>query len=72
MIEETLRNLVDTIAKMQKNQENEKKEKMTLQIGENSQAARKLPLKLEVKFKLKSFGGEMDPEWLNQWFKQIP
>jgi len=26
---------------------------------------------MEVKFKLKSFGGEIDPERLNQWFKQM-
>lgn len=35
-----------------------------------SQQDRKLPLKLEVKFDLKSFRGETDVEKLNPWLKQ--
>jgi len=42
-----------------------------LDLGESSQAAQKLPLKLEVKFDLKSFGGEINANKLNQWFKQM-
>lgn len=55
-----LRNLVNTITEMQRNKENDKKEKENSQIGESSRVENKLPLKLEVKFELKSFGEEMD------------
>jgi len=38
---------------------------------ESSCPLQKLALKLEVKLHLKSFGGEIDIEKLNQWLKQI-
>ena len=66
-----LSNLVNTIAEMQRNQENDKKEKENPLIGESSRAKKRLPLKLKVKFELKTFGGEVDHEKLNQWFKQM-
>lgn len=69
MIKDTLSNLVSTIIEMQKNQEDKKKDKESPQAKESYWVVKKLPLKLEVKFELKSFGGEIDPKWLNQWFK---
>lgn len=70
MIEETLSNLVSTIVKLQKYQYYGGKEKENPYIGESSQIEKILPLKLEVKFKLKSFEGEMDPKSLTNGLRK--
>jgi len=69
MIKEILSNLVSTIVELQKDQDDGGKEKDNMYIGKSYQIEKRLPLKLEVRFKLKSFGGEMDFENINQLFK---
>lgn len=62
-LEETLLNMIKEFAELKATQNvNARKE---LDLRESSHQAQKLPLKLEVKFDLKSFEGEIDVEKLN-------